>query len=252
MKTLNILATTLLVVGGLNWGLVGLAGFDLVAFVTGAGAFGEMNVLGMVIYALVGLAAVYRTVGWKAIQHRSASAPIGAGLVACALVLAGPALACGGGKTKGIQAQAASTAGMPADAPAAPGNLLEVAAKAGSFQTLAAAIKAAGLESTLQGKGPFTVFAPTDAAFAKLPKETLDGLLKDKEALTRVLTYHVVPGRLEAAQVLRTKEAKTVQGQAITFSAGKEPMVNNARIIATDVAANNGVIHVIDTVILPR
>jgi uncharacterized surface protein with fasciclin (FAS1) repeats len=131
-------------------------------------------------------------------------------------------------------------------------DIVDTAVEAGSFKTLAAALQAADLVSTLKGEGPFTVFAPTDAAFAKIPKADLDALLKDKEALTKVLTYHVVPGKVTAADVVKLTQAKTVEGSPIKFTTrdGKVT-VNDANVAATDIAASNGVIHVIDTVIMP-
>jgi len=133
-------------------------------------------------------------------------------------------------------------------------DIVSVAAAAGSFNTLVAAVKAAGLVETLQGTGPFTVFAPTDEAFAKLPKGTVEDLLKpaNKAKLVAILTYHVVPGKVMAADV-KTMKAKTVNGQelSITVADGKV-MVNNANVVKTDVAASNGIIHVIDTVVLPN
>jgi len=128
-------------------------------------------------------------------------------------------------------------------------------AVAQNFKTLVAAVKAAGLVDTLKGPGPFTVFAPTDEAFAKLPPGTVETLLKpeNKEKLVSILTYHVVPGKVMAADVMRLDSAKTVQGGNITIQHnGKGVMVNNARVVKADVAASNGVIHVIDTVILPE
>jgi uncharacterized surface protein with fasciclin (FAS1) repeats len=107
------------------------------------------------------------------------------------------------------------------------------------------------LTDTLRGDGPFTVFAPTDEAFAKLPKETLDALLKDKAKLTAILTYHVVAGKVLAADVVKLAEAKTVQGQSVRISATDGVKVDNAKVVKTDVPATNGVIHVIDTVIIP-
>jgi uncharacterized surface protein with fasciclin (FAS1) repeats len=130
-------------------------------------------------------------------------------------------------------------------------DIVDVAVKAGSFNTLVAAVKAAGLVDTLKGPGPFTVFAPTDAAFAKLPKATLDGLLKDPAALSKILTYHVVPGKVMAADV-KAGKVKTVNGQELTVKTDGGVMVDNAKVTATDVGATNGVIHVIDTVILPK
>lgn len=135
-------------------------------------------------------------------------------------------------------------------------NVLAVAAKAGSFNTLAKLIQTAGLVETLSGKGPFTVFAPTDEAFAKLPKETVDSLLKpeNKAQLAAILTYHVVPGRVYASDVVKLSSAKSVQGAniAITSRDGKVMIgAQNANVVKTDIETSNGVIHVIDTVILP-
>lgn len=123
-----------------------------------------------------------------------------------------------------------------------------------NFSTLLAAVKAAGLVETLSGPGPFTVFAPTNEAFAKIPKADLDKLLADKAALTKVLTYHVVAGRVPSSEVLKLKEAKTVQGQSVTIavSGGTVTLNGNSKVTAVDVAASNGVIHVIDTVLLPK
>jgi uncharacterized surface protein with fasciclin (FAS1) repeats len=130
-------------------------------------------------------------------------------------------------------------------------DIVDTAVAAGSFKTLATALGAAGLVDTLKGKGPFTVFAPTDAAFAKIPKADLDALLKDKAKLTAVLTYHVVPGKVMAADV-KAGKVKTVQGSDITVSTTGGVMVNGAKVTATDIVADNGVIHVIDTVIMPK
>ena len=130
-------------------------------------------------------------------------------------------------------------------------DIVDTAVKAGNFTTLVTAVKAAGLVDTLKGPGPFTVFAPTDAAFAKVPKATLDALLADKAALTKVLTYHVVPGKVMAADV-KAGKVKTVQGQELTITTTGGVMVDNAKVVATDVAASNGVIHAIDTVLMPK
>lgn len=133
-------------------------------------------------------------------------------------------------------------------------DIVAVASKAGSFTTLVAAIKAAGLVETLQGTGPFTVFAPTDEAFAKLPKGTLEDLLKpeNKAKLAGILTYHVVPGKVMAADV-KTMMAKTVNGQELDIKVKDGAVtVNNAKVSKTDVPASNGVIHVIDTVLMPK
>ncbi|MCB8819952.1 fasciclin domain-containing protein [Microvirga rosea] len=140
------------------------------------------------------------------------------------------------------------------DARAADQDIVQTAAAAGQFKTLAAALNEAGLVSTLKGSGPFTVFAPTDAAFAKLPAGTVENLLKpeNKDKLTAILTYHVVPGRVTAADVVKIKEAKTVNGKALRISTkGSGVMINDANVTQTDIAASNGVIHVVDTVILP-
>jgi uncharacterized surface protein with fasciclin (FAS1) repeats len=131
-------------------------------------------------------------------------------------------------------------------------DILDTAVSAGQFKTLVKAVQEAGLVDTLKGEGPFTVFAPTDEAFAKLPAGTLDALLQDKEKLAAVLTYHVVPGKVTAAQV-RPGMVKTVQGQSLTVKANRGGvMVDNARVVTTDIMASNGVIHVIDTVVLPK
>ena len=133
-------------------------------------------------------------------------------------------------------------------------DIVDTAVAAGSFKTLAAALKAAGLIETLKGPGPFTVFAPTDAAFAKLPAGTLDNLLKpeNKAALRRVLTYHVVAGREMASDVVKATSAKAVSGDVLSIKAsGDTVMIDKARVIKTDIVATNGVIHVVDTVLLP-
>lgn len=124
-------------------------------------------------------------------------------------------------------------------------------AKAGGFKTLVAAVDAAGLAETLEGEGPFTVFAPTDEAFAKLPEGTLEKLLADKKALKNVLLYHVVSGKVMAADVVKLDEAKTVGGAKVKIKAKDGVMLNNANVVKTDITASNGVIHVIDTVLLP-
>jgi uncharacterized surface protein with fasciclin (FAS1) repeats len=134
-------------------------------------------------------------------------------------------------------------------------DIVDTAVSAGSFKTLAAALTAAGLVDTLKAKGPFTVFAPTDEAFGKLPAGTLESLLKpeNKSKLTAILTYHVVPGRVLASDVVKLTEAKTVQGSTakITVKEGKV-RVDDANVVKTDIQCTNGVIHVIDAVILPK
>jgi uncharacterized surface protein with fasciclin (FAS1) repeats len=130
--------------------------------------------------------------------------------------------------------------------------IVDIAVQAGSFKTLVQAVQAAGLVETLSGEGPFTVFAPTDEAFAQIPQETLQAVLADKEKLTAILTYHVVPGRLMAADVVRSTQLQTVQGQSITVSTEGGVRVDDANVIQTDIEADNGVIHVIDKVIMPK
>lgn len=130
-------------------------------------------------------------------------------------------------------------------------DIVETAVAADSFKTLATTLQAAGLVDTLKGKGPFTVFAPTDEAFAKIPKADLDALLKDKAKLTAVLTYHVVPGKVMAKDV-KAGNVKTVQGSDITLATKGGVTVNNAKVVSADVGASNGLIHVIDTVLTPK
>lgn len=131
-------------------------------------------------------------------------------------------------------------------------DIVDVAVGAGSFTTLVEALKAAGLVETLKGEGPFTVFAPTDEAFAKIPKTDLDALLADRETLTAVLTYHVVPGKALAADVAKLDSAKTVQGGTVTIDTSDGVKIDDAKVVQTDIMASNGVIHVIDTVIMPK
>ncbi len=153
-----------------------------------------------------------------------------------------------------IAATVAGLTSLSAQANAA--DIVDTAVKAGQFNTLTAALKAAGLVTTLKGQGPFTVFAPTDEAFKKLPAGTVENLLKpeNKAQLTKVLTYHVVPGKVMSGSLAgKTTDAKTVQGQTVKIDATKgSVMVNGAKVVSADVAADNGVIHVIDTVILPN
>ena len=153
---------------------------------------------------------------------------------------------------------ALATVAALALAPAAAGSnynkdIVDMAVAAGSFNTLAKALQAAGLVETLKGPGPFTVFAPTDDAFAKLPAGALDALMKDKAKLTAVLTYHVVPGKVMAADVVKLKSAKTVNGKSVKIQvAGGEVSVDGAKVVKTDIQCSNGVIHAIDSVILPE
>jgi uncharacterized surface protein with fasciclin (FAS1) repeats len=131
-------------------------------------------------------------------------------------------------------------------------DIVDTAIAAGSFNTLVTAVKAAGLVDTLKSDGPFTVFAPTDAAFAKLPEGTVEGLLADKAKLTAVLTYHVVAGEYKAEDVVKSHELKTVQGQSINIDTSNGVRVDSANVVKTDILTSNGVIHVIDSVILPQ
>ena len=130
--------------------------------------------------------------------------------------------------------------------------IVQTAIEAGNFKTLVAAVTAAGLVDTLNGVGPFTVFAPSDDAFAKLPAGTVEELLKDKDGLTKILTYHVVPGKVMAKDVATMKSAKTVQGEDVAIDATNGVMVNNAKVTKADIECSNGVIHVIDTVLMPK
>jgi len=141
-----------------------------------------------------------------------------------------------------------ATGGMKAEQ-----DIVDTAVNAGSFETLVTAVKAAGLVDTLKGDGPFTVFAPTDAAFAKLPEGTVEALLNDKEKLAAILTYHVVPGKVMAKDVAGMSTAKTANGQTLNIKAEDGVvMVDNAKVVQVDIPCSNGVIHVIDTVVMPK
>jgi uncharacterized surface protein with fasciclin (FAS1) repeats len=169
------------------------------------------------------------------------------------LVLALPfVVACGGSKAE--PAAGDKAAGGDAAATSDKKDIVDTAVEAGQFKTLAAALQAAGLVETLKGPGPFTVFAPTDEAFAKLPKETLDDLLKpeNKDKLAGILTFHVVSGKVMSGEVVKMTSAKTVQGQDVTIDATDGVKVNGAKVVKADIETSNGVIHVIDTVILPK
>ncbi len=188
-------------------------------------------------------------------MHRSVVRLL-AGVAALTLV----ATACGDDdddtSTPETAATAAPTAAPAPETTVAPApatvDIVDTAVAAGSFTTLATALEAAGLIETLKGPGPFTVFAPTDEAFAKVPKETLDALLADPEALADVLTYHVVSGSLDAAAVTAVDSLTTVQGSDVAITVeGGVAKIGDATITATDIAASNGIIHVIDTVLLP-
>jgi uncharacterized surface protein with fasciclin (FAS1) repeats len=158
------------------------------------------------------------------------------------------------GRIAAVAATVIGIAAGSASAYAADKDIVDTAVAAGQFKTLAAALTAAGLVDTLKGPGPFTVFAPTDAAFAKLPAGTVDTLLKpeSKAKLTAILTYHVVAGKVMAADVVKLKEAKTVNGAMVAVKVdGGNVMINNAKVTTADIEASNGVIHVIETVLLP-
>jgi uncharacterized surface protein with fasciclin (FAS1) repeats len=154
------------------------------------------------------------------------------------------AAACGGSP----KAAEPTTAATPAPATV---DIVDTAVAAGSFKTLVTAIEAAGLVETLKGPGPFTVFAPTDEAFARLPPGTVESLLADKAKLTAVLTYHVVAGKVTSAQVASMTSATTVQGGTVAIDTSAGVKINDATVVTADVEATNGVIHVIDTVLLP-
>lgn len=130
-------------------------------------------------------------------------------------------------------------------------DIIDTAANAGSFTTLITAIQAANLEDTLKGEGPFTVFAPTDAAFAKLPQGTVDALLQDIPRLQRILTYHVVAGRVLSSDVAKLNSANTIEGSDVSIDTSQGVRVNDANVTQPDITADNGVIHVIDTVLIP-
>ena len=243
MKNIDVAAAVLLVVGGLNWGLIGLGGPDLVAALLGQASWASR-----LVYGLVGVSAVWQALQWKGIQRRWLPRPQAVlPVIGLALLAAVPLTA----QQPGVETGMAKPGTM---------NVVETAVAAGQFKTLATALQTAGLVETLQGKGPFTVFAPTDAAFAKLPKGTLDGLLQDKAKLTKVLTYHVVAGDVSAADLKSRADRngyvtlKTVEGSELTIqlttkgvSVGREM----ADVTSADVPASNGVIHVIDAVLLP-
>jgi transforming growth factor-beta-induced protein len=161
-------------------------------------------------------------------------------------LLAGVIAACGGA-AESPTATATTTTAAPE-----PADIVGVATEAGNFSTLLTAVQAAGLVETLQGEGPFTVFAPTDEAFAALPEGTLDSLLADNDALTQVLLYHVVPGAVTAEQVVELDSAETVQGGSVSIrTENGKVVIDDAQVLATDILASNGVIHVIDRVLIP-
>jgi len=173
-----------------------------------------------------------------------------------AFALTASLCACASTQTDTVASQTPETNSAAADessskAPSAEQSIVDIAVGNEDFSTLVAALQAAGLVETLSGEGPFTVFAPTNAAFAKLPEGALDGLLADPEQLAAVLTYHVVSGKVMAADVVNLTEATTLAGVMIAVDASNGVMINNATVVSADIEASNGVIHVIDTVLLP-
>jgi uncharacterized surface protein with fasciclin (FAS1) repeats len=178
-----------------------------------------------------------------------------------AVVALGGLIAFGGGNVTEAHcgncgahdATKASATKAAVDMKAEQANIVETAVAAGSFNTLVAAVKAAGLVEVLAGEGPYTVFAPTDEAFAKLPEGTVESLLKDKEALAAILTYHVVAGEVTAKDVVKLKSAESVNGADLTIKTNKDKVfVDNAQVVQADILCSNGVIHVIDEVMLPK
>jgi uncharacterized surface protein with fasciclin (FAS1) repeats len=239
MKKFDVIAAVLLVVGGLNWGLIGVGGPDLVASL-----FGEASGISRLVYGLVGVSAVWQALQWKAIQRRW-SGRASAAMSAAVLVLMA---------TGTLQAQSAQEEATE------PASIVQTAIAAGQFKTLATALQAAELVSALEATGPFTVFAPTDAAFAKLPAGTVEALLKDKAKLSAILTYHVVPGVVTAGDLATRADMKgyvtlkTLNGADLKIHLmGKAVHVGDkmANVTGADVRASNGIIHVIDAVVLP-
>ncbi len=227
MKKINILALSLLIVGGLNWGLWGFFQFDLVAALFG----GNATVLSRLVYGIVGLSAVFLAFRLKSFAVRTAAAAI------VGLTLAGMSVtpAVAGGHEKGLKH-----------------DIIETATSDTNFTTLATALEKADLIETLRGKGPFTVFAPTDEAFAKIPADQMKKLLENPDELRRILLYHVVAGKVMAGDVIKLQDVATVEGSRAKISVVKEKvMVDGASVVSSDIEANNGVIHVIDRVILP-
>lgn len=160
---------------------------------------------------------------------------------------------CGGCGSDNHAAKTSSTSLETKEEVVAKKNIVETAIAAGDFKTLVAAVEAADLAETLTGDGPFTVFAPTDAAFAKLPEGTIEALLKDQDKLSSILTYHVVPSQVTASEVVKLTSAKTANGQEVSISANDEGVtVGGANVLTTDIICSNGVIHIIDEVLLPN
>jgi uncharacterized surface protein with fasciclin (FAS1) repeats/uncharacterized membrane protein YuzA (DUF378 family) len=238
VKKLDLLAATLVVIGGLNWGFVALAKFDLVAWIFGLD-FGQTNAASRIVYGLVGLAAAYGIGSLLASARRPRAHAVVAGAVVVVVFAVGVATATAG---------RATTAGPRVGEK----NLVRTAVAAGQFKTLASLLQKAGLAGTLEGKGPFTVFAPTDAAFAKVPKATLASLAKNKTKLRAVLLYHVVQGKVTAMQATRLRSAKTLEGKSVSIRvSGGQVIVGGATVVKANVLASNGVIHVINKVLIP-
>ena len=286
MKTLDVVAAGLVIVGALNWGLVGVAKFNLVTAL-----FGN-TILSSIVFTLVGLAGVYAL---AADQGDAAPVAPGARLNAANIrtdeiwtVRDRAGLQDGSLRTAGTPAEGAcnvpryevvGTGGVGGDgrgwlrrlgvggfdvtgsagrrhryAAAAEKDIVDTAVAAGKFKTLAAALEAAGLVDTLKGDGPFTVFAPTDEAFAKLPKGTVEGLLKpeNKDKLKAILTYHVAGAKAMSTDLKDGQMVKTVNGKEVKVKiSGENVMVGDAKVVKADIPAKNGVIHVIDTVLMP-
>jgi uncharacterized surface protein with fasciclin (FAS1) repeats len=172
---------------------------------------------------------------------------------ALTLALSLSLLGCGSSSSNGAEPTTASPAATPADEPAAPSqDIVDIAATDGKFETLVTAVKAAGLVEALKSDGPFTVFAPTDEAFAKLDEGVIDALLADTDKLQAVLKYHVVSGAVMSSDVVNLDSAATLQGNKVMIDATDGVRINNAKVIAADIRASNGVIHVIDTVLIPE
>jgi uncharacterized surface protein with fasciclin (FAS1) repeats len=176
-------------------------------------------------------------------------------MIAAVAICSVTMIACNNGETKTAETPSADTLKEEVMAPVAPKDIVDVAIGSADHTTLVAAVTAAGLVETLKGAGPFTVFAPTNAAFAALPAGTVDGLLKpeSKDALTKILTYHVVAGAVKAADLKDGQKVKTLQGEELTVSIkdGKV-MINGANVTAADLTGSNGVVHVIDAVLMPK
>ncbi len=173
--------------------------------------------------------------------------------IVVSLLLAATAAACGPTRSQSASNtphHRADPAAEPAGASAP--NIVELAAAAGTFKTLVAAVQAAGLVEALSGPGPFTVFAPTDEAFAKLPAGTVDALLADKAKLATILKYHVVLGAVGSSQIAQMTDALTLEGRPLRFDASSGVRINNATVVKADIEASNGLIHVIDTVLIPQ